>query len=120
MTSTYLRRRERMRRAEVHGGRLDQAETLRGLTGRYGERCFYCGAEGVPLTVDHVQPLMLDGTHHPDNLRPACHPCNASKGPKRLWDWARDRLPDLTTDAVLLAKQQLHQTWQPPDPERLF
>lgn len=43
--------------------------------------CRYCGAtEG--LTVDHIIPFALGGTHDPKNLQCACQPCNSKKRTK--------------------------------------
>ena len=44
----------------------------------YGGRCYLCG--GLAESTDHVIPLALGGLHIPANLRPACIPCNSSKG----------------------------------------
>jgi 5-methylcytosine-specific restriction endonuclease McrA len=47
----------------------------------YGQRCAYCG-ELRPLTIDHVYPISLGGSHSPENVVPACLPCNQKKGAK--------------------------------------
>lgn len=52
--------------------------------------CVYCAAPAV--TVDHVVPLARSGREHPDNLVPACGPCNFSKGGKLLTEWDTDRM----------------------------
>ena len=44
----------------------------------YGRACWRCGAWAS--TVDHVQPVILGGTHDLSNLRPACTRCNYSTG----------------------------------------
>lgn len=51
-----------------------------------GETCLYCGATDN-LAVDHIVPLHLGGSNHPQNLAPACGPCNSSKGGKTLIQW---------------------------------
>lgn len=43
-----------------------------------GARCHWCGKPAT--TVDHVHPVALGGTSHPDNLAPACATCNSSHG----------------------------------------
>lgn len=48
------------------------------LRERDGEMCVYCGAESG-LVVDHMVPIALGGTDHPDNLALACKPCNSGK-----------------------------------------
>lgn len=43
--------------------------------------CYLCGKLILlgQRTVDHVNPLAMNGTHTLDNLAPACGPCNARK-----------------------------------------
>jgi 5-methylcytosine-specific restriction endonuclease McrA len=44
----------------------------------YDDRCWMCGA---PATcTDHFIPISRGGSDDKENLRPACTPCNASKG----------------------------------------
>lgn len=52
----------------------------------HGELCVYCG-ETSSLTIDHVFPKSLGGSHDPSNLVPACRSCNSSKGAKTLEAW---------------------------------
>jgi 5-methylcytosine-specific restriction endonuclease McrA len=40
--------------------------------------CAYCGKKR-PLTMDHITPLARGGKHEPDNIAPACRPCNSRK-----------------------------------------
>jgi 5-methylcytosine-specific restriction endonuclease McrA len=55
-----------------------------GILLHYGFRCFYCGrspiADGVTLTIDHVQPKHAGGVDTDENLVPACETCNGGKG----------------------------------------
>lgn len=45
--------------------------------------CWMCGGErDESFHVDHVKPLSKGGWHCLANLRPACGPCNISKGAK--------------------------------------
>lgn len=48
---------------------------------RDNHTCRYCGgtAPDAKLTIDHVTPVTLGGTDHPDNLVAACTDCNAGK-----------------------------------------
>lgn len=51
--------------------------------------CWMCGAEpDEGFHVDHVKPLARGGWHCLSNLRPACGPCNWSKGAK----WPLDKV----------------------------
>jgi 5-methylcytosine-specific restriction endonuclease McrA len=52
----------------------------------YCHRCAYCGGK-TRLTVDHIVPLALGGSHSIDNAVPACLSCNSSKGARPLLIW---------------------------------
>lgn len=56
-----------------------QARRRRSVARRFGDRCLMCGAEGVPFTLDHVQPKSAGGNRNRDNLQPLCEPCNNAK-----------------------------------------
>jgi 5-methylcytosine-specific restriction endonuclease McrA len=43
-----------------------------------GRLCWWCGRPAG--TVDHVQPVILGGTHTLANLVPSCARCNYSRG----------------------------------------
>lgn len=45
----------------------------------FNYRCAYCGAAGIPLEKDHRIPVSKGGTDDPENLVPACKPCNVRK-----------------------------------------
>jgi 5-methylcytosine-specific restriction endonuclease McrA len=51
----------------------------------YGGLCWICRAAPAD-TIDHVKPLAAGGSPWPANLRPACRPCNSSKGAR--WPFA--------------------------------
>ena len=46
----------------------------------YRPACHYCG--GKATTRDHVVPRSRGGTNKPQNLVPACEPCNKAKADK--------------------------------------
>lgn len=76
-----LRRVMSMRRARIAGGVVvpfTQAQ-LDAKMAYWGNRCWLCGTENW-TDVDHVKPVAAGGPHILANLRPTCHPCNASKG----------------------------------------
>ena len=54
---------------------------------RDGKRCAYCGVTGVQLQLDHIFPRSRGGPDLPENLTPACKPCNTSKGAKTVDEW---------------------------------
>ena len=64
-------------RPHVH---LTKREILR----RDNYTCQYCGRKTPHLTIDHVIPKHLGGTHTWDNLVAACPSCNHRKGGKTL------------------------------------
>ncbi len=49
----------------------------------FGHRCGYCGSAGK-MTVEHVTPVCKGGLTEPDNIIPACMPCNMKKGPRGI------------------------------------
>ena len=46
--------------------------------------CQYCGNHTLYLTIDHIVPRRLGGTHTWDNLVAACSLCNHRKGGRTL------------------------------------
>lgn len=53
---------------------------------RDGFTCQYCGKKYQDLTIDHVMPRHLAGTHTWDNVVTACAMCNHRKGGRTLQD----------------------------------
>lgn len=59
---------------------------------RDGRKCVRCGAQ-EDLTVDHIFPQSIGGTHAPANLRTLCRSCNSARpvaGQPLLDDLAKD------------------------------
>ena len=73
--SRYDRRRRR-RMARVEHELSDEQWTA--LKEAWGG-CAYCGATGVPLQRDCIQPIALGGRYTLDNVAPACGSCNAQQ-----------------------------------------
>lgn len=42
-------------------------------------RCLWCGATGVPLSLDHVIPISKGGSNRPYNLLTCCETCNTQR-----------------------------------------
>lgn len=57
------------------------------IFGRDNYTCQYCGARGVKLECDHVDPVANGGSHDLSNLVAACFKCNRSKGSKTVAEW---------------------------------
>jgi len=55
-----------------------------GIFSRDNFTCQYCGRKDVELTLDHIYPRHLGGSHSWDNLAACCKNCNAKKGWKTL------------------------------------
>ncbi len=62
-----------------------QGPTAKQLKSLLAQPCHYCGDPAQH--VDHYIPLARGGAHTLDNLRPACAPCNRSKGSKLPTEW---------------------------------
>lgn len=98
-------------RPTVH---LTKREVLR----RDDYTCQYCGQKVSYLTIDHVVPRRLGGTHTWDNLVAACPACNHRKGGRTL-EQAQMRLLQMPTvpptSARYLFARHLHdnQDWLP-------
>lgn len=65
---------------EYQQGTLFGYEVREYLLEKYGRRCIYCGAEGVPMEIEHLTPRSRDGSNRISNLGIACHVCNQKKG----------------------------------------
>lgn len=54
---------------------------------RDGRRCWYCGADHVKLTIDHVLPRCRGGKDVWTNVITACSVCNNRKGDMLVQEW---------------------------------
>ena len=64
---------------EYQHGKLFGYEVKEYLLEKYGRKCAYCGAEKVPLQIEHMIPKSKGGTDRIDNLAIACVKCNLEK-----------------------------------------
>jgi len=56
----------------------------------FGGKCAYCGRtmrKGERLTKDHLEPVSVGGATTQENVIPACHSCNSSKGASEWRSW---------------------------------
>jgi len=73
-----------MENPEISGVEYQQGELLgyeirEYLLEKWGRKCAYCGAENVPLEVEHIVPKTRGGSNRLSNLAIACTPCNQEK-----------------------------------------
>lgn len=61
---------------EYQQGTLQGYEIREYVFAKWGRACLYCGAENVPLQLDHLDPKARGGSNRPSNLAPACATCN--------------------------------------------
>ena len=76
---------QKMQNPEVSGteyqqGELAGYEVREYLLEKWGRKCAYCGAENVPLQVEHIIPRARGGSDRVSNLTLACEKCNQAKG----------------------------------------
>lgn len=65
---------------EYQQGELFGYEVREYLLEKYNRTCVYCGAQQVPLQVEHLLPRSRGGSNRVSNLAMACRPCNQKKG----------------------------------------
>jgi 5-methylcytosine-specific restriction endonuclease McrA len=76
---------QRLQNPEIGGveyqqGELFGCEVREYLLEKWGRKCAYCGAENIPLQVEHIVPKIRGGTDRVSNLALACQKCNQEKG----------------------------------------
>lgn len=76
---------QKMQNPEISGveyqqGELAGYEIRQYLLEKFGYKCVYCGAENVPLEVEHIVPSSRSGSNRVSNLTIACRKCNLEKG----------------------------------------
>ncbi|MGC9506207.1 RNA-guided endonuclease IscB [Baaleninema sp.] len=76
---------QKLQNPEVSGIEYQQSELLgyeirEFLLEKWGRKCAYCGAENLPLEVEHIHPKSKGGSDRVSNLALACHQCNPAKG----------------------------------------
>lgn len=77
---TQLMQNPNISGVEYQQGTLLGYEVREYLLEKYGRKCIYCGAEGVPLEIEHITPRSRGGSNRISNLGIACHACNQKKG----------------------------------------
>jgi len=75
---------QKLQHPEISGSEYQQGELLgyeirEYVLEKWGRRCAYCGATGIPLEIDHIVPKGR-GSKRVSNLTLACRKCNQAKG----------------------------------------
>lgn len=97
-----------MEHAEISGVEYQQG-TLQGyevrayLLEKWGRKCAYCDATGVPLQIEHVYPRSHYGDSRVGRLTIACAPCNDKKGTQEITEFLKN---DPKRLAHILAQMQ--------------
>jgi 5-methylcytosine-specific restriction endonuclease McrA len=80
---------------EYQRGELAGYEVREYLLEKWGRACAYCGAEGVPLEVEHIIPRTWGGSNRVSNLTLACHPCNDAKGRRTAAEFGHPQIQQM-------------------------
>jgi hypothetical protein len=65
-------------------GTLAGYEVREYLLEKWQRTCVYCGAQHVPLEIEHIEPRSKGGSDRVSNLTLACRSCNQKKGNQPL------------------------------------
>lgn len=87
-------------------GTLAGYEVRQYLLEKWGRKCAYCGAENVPLQVEHIHPRAKGGTDRISNLCMSCEPCNIKKGTQNIEVFLKKK-PDVLKRILAQAKRPL-------------
>jgi len=68
------------------GSKWIRAEKRLAIYARDAHACVYCGS-AANLSLDHIVPRELGGTHEASNLVTACVRCNSARRDLPLSDW---------------------------------
>lgn len=91
---------------EYQQGELQGYEVREYLLFKWDRTCAYCGAQNVPLEVEHIQPRSKGGSDRVSNLTMACHSCNQAKGNGDIRDFLSGQ-PDVLSRLLRQAKSPL-------------
>jgi 5-methylcytosine-specific restriction endonuclease McrA len=72
---------------EYQKGTLAGYEVREYLLEKWGRKCVYCDAQGVPLEIDHIHPRSKGGSDRVSNLTLACRSCNQRKANRDVFEF---------------------------------
>src|SRR5260370_4014043 len=76
---------------EYQQGELFGYEVREYLLEKWGRKCAYCDAEGVPLQIEHILARARGGSNRVSNLTLGCEPCNIDKGARDVREFVKDK-----------------------------
>jgi 5-methylcytosine-specific restriction endonuclease McrA len=91
---------------EYQQGALQGYEVREYLLEKWGRKCAYCGAEHVPLQIEHIHPKAKGGSNRISNLTLACQPCNQKKGAMAVEQFLAKK-PEVLKRVLAQAKRPL-------------
>jgi hypothetical protein len=91
---------------EYQQGELAGYEVREYLLNKWDRKCAYCGAENIPLQVEHIHPKVKGGSNRISNLCLACDDCNQKKGTQDIKAFLAKK-PDLLKQILSQAKRPL-------------
>ncbi len=102
---------QKMQNPEISGieyqrGELFGSEVKEYLLAKWGRSCVYCGAENVPLEVEHIHPRSKGGSNRVSNLTLACRGCNQKKGSDPIENFLKKK-PKVLKEVLAKAKAPL-------------
>ncbi|BCX88367.1 hypothetical protein MIN45_P0736 [Methylomarinovum tepidoasis] len=102
---------QKLQNPEISGTEYQQGERFgyevrEYLLEKWGRQCAYCGAENVPLEIDHIHPRSRGGSDRVGNLTLACRDCNQAKGNRDVKEFLSGQ-PDRLAQILAQAKAPL-------------
>jgi len=88
---THLLHNPEVSGVKYQQGELYGYEVREYLLEKWGRKCAYCDATGVPLQVEHIVPKSRGGSNRVSNLTLSCEPCNRAKGSGDVREFLADR-----------------------------
>jgi len=88
---------------EYQQGILQGYEAREYLLNKWDRKCAYCGAQNLPLQIEHIQPKSKGGSDRISNLCLACEKCNLKKGTQPIGQFLADK-PDILKRVLAQAK----------------
>jgi len=92
--------------SEYQQGTLFGYELREYFLNKWERKCAYCGAENVPLQIEHIHPKAKGGSNRISNLCLACEPCNIKKGVQDIEVFLKKK-PDVLKRILAQAKRPL-------------